>query len=536
MLITRTPRLKIFQLIYVYLVTALAFVGTVACDDEDQSCSQDKSCTRGQVCEAGSCQAIPCNGIGECPGTGRTCLADLNTCSPKECGDLVDSVELMCASGLTCNTDGPYRFSCSSPTGPTQCNSEADCVGAAEGASCCSGLCAMTCDPPLTQPDMMMGGDVPPVDMGLQPIEADLCTPCSGDNACSPLGEGAKCTPIGSGSFCTSACSGGSDCPSGFTCLTSLSQCVPTSFECVACQQTPCAAGEFCDLSTGECGPPQGLCGGCSDDEGCAGTNVCKTVSGNALCVQACDAGCPMGTTCTDGGCIPDSGQCDACAGSCGGDTPFCVAEESRCAECGSNSDCADGLRCDLMTHTCTEGLPAGMCITDADCQGGVCFTGSCVECFQDSDCPARNTCDTNSFTCQYSPCSGVECQRGSTCDAATGRCAPGCTSNQDCVLPDVMECNPATGQCYYTDGTCDLAGDAVCAPGGQCMPNPLAAFDPTLPSVCSCAKEDPMDPLSADRIACHPGQSCNDLGALLMLDLSALGIEFDATCGAGIF
>ena len=92
------------------------------------------------------------------------------------------------------------------------------------------------------------------------------------------------------------------------------------------------------------------------------------------------------------------------------------------------------------------------------------------------------------------------------------------------------------TGQCYFTDGTCDLSGDAVCAPGGQCVPNPLAAFDPTLPANCTCAKENPSDPLSPDRIGCHPGVTCNDLGALLSSIGLDLMLEFDATCGEGLF
>ena len=92
------------------------------------------------------------------------------------------------------------------------------------------------------------------------------------------------------------------------------------------------------------------------------------------------------------------------------------------------------------------------------------------------------------------------------------------------------------TGQCYYPDGTCDLSGDAVCAPGGQCVPNPLAAIDPTLPANCTCAKEDPSDPLSADRIGCHPGATCNDLSALLSSIGLDLMLDFDATCGEGLF
>ena len=62
-------------------------------------------------------------------------------------------------------------------------------------------------------------------------------------------------------------------------------------------------------------------------------------------------------------------------------------------------------------------------------------------------------------------------------------------------------------------------------------VPKPLAFLDPTLPANCTCAKEDPSDPQSADRIACHPGQSCNDLETLLMIDLEELGLDFEATC-----
>ena len=94
------------------------------------------------------------------------------------------------------------------------------------------------------------------------------------------------------------------------------------------------------------------------------------------------------------------------------------------------------------------------------------------------------------------------------------------------------MGCNAETGQCYNIDGTCGLSGDAVCAPGGQCVPNALSFLDPTLPSNCTCAKVNPMDPLSPDRIACHPEQTCNDLSSIF----GDLGLDFDATCGEGAF
>lgn len=518
-------------------VTSLIIsLGLFSCDSEDeQSCSSDQDCSRGEICAASSCSAVPCQSISECPGSGRTCLSDLNQCSAKECGDQLNGALLECAEGFICNDSGPYLYSCSQVTSPTSCMSDTDCAMAPEGGACCEGLCAIMCDTPIVMMDMGTGGSTPPVDMTMTPTEANLCMPCANDAVCSSLGSDAKCTAIGEGNFCTTTCAEDSECPTGYNCFTTLSQCIPNNFECAACQQTPCPSGEFCNTTSGACGPPQALCGNCTEDAGCANNGICRTIGNNAACVQSCEQGCPEGTTCTDGGCIPDSGICDPCAGTCEGATPYCIPSESRCAECGPTAPCAEGLRCDQMTFTCTDALPNGMCLVDSDCQGGgLCFNGTCVECFQDSDCPARNTCNTsdNSYSCQYSPCAGVECQRGSTCDMGTGRCTPGCTSNMDCALPDVMGCNADTGQCYNIDGTCDLSGDAVCAPGGQCVPNAWSFLDPTLPSNCTCAKVDPMDPLSPDRIACHPEQTCNDLSLIL----GDLGLDFDATCGEGAF
>ena len=228
---------------------------------------------------------------------------------------------------------------------------------------------------------------------------------------------------------------------------------------------------------------------------------------------------------------MPDSGTCDPCGGACQGDTPYCIADERRCGECGPNLPCSAGLNCDLMSYTCVERAANGTCLSDTDCpDGNLCFNGECVACFQDTDCPARNVCDLNTFTCQYSACAGVECQRGSSCDSQTGLCTPGCTTNMDCALPEEMGCNTTSGQCYFLDGRCEFGGDGVCPPGSQCVPSPFAALDPTAAPACTCV---------IDLVECHPGLMCNDIGALLEtigFDSAELGLEFDATCGMPIF
>ena len=366
------------------------------------------------------------------------------------------------------------------------------------------------------------------------PTEVNLCSPCTNDAFCSQLGDDSRCTAIGEGSYCTSFCDEESDCPQGFTCLTTIEQCIPNNFECLACQQTPCSNGEVCNFNTGECGIPAGLCSVCNNNTGCTDGQVCTELEESTVCLQSCanTDNCLNNMTCTDGVCLPDSGVCEPCAGTCNSQRPYCIEEESRCAECGPTVPCGDGFRCDSITYTCID-IASSMCNLDTDCQGGYCRNGICVECLQDQDCPARHLCDPNTFTCEYLACAGVECQRGSSCDPSTGRCSPGCSSEMDCSLPDRMACNNETGQCYYLDGTCDLGGEAVCAPSSQCLPNALATLDPTLPMNCTCAKEDPTNPASPDRIACHPGQTCFDLRSTLG-DFLPLDLEYEATCGDG--
>jgi hypothetical protein len=513
----------------------LLWVG-VGCDAEAPvECGDDAACERGLVCESGACVALPCTSISDCPGTGRTCLASFSTCSVKECGDILNGVDLICSAGAVCLNEGPNKFTCAYPT--ERCVTQDDCVGDPAGPLCCNGECATACGAPpvggvtggVTGGDAggvaggVMGGDAGGGGGAMTMGEAaHLCSPCRTAGNCAGVGAGAACTPIGDSSFCTRACDASSPCPGGYTCMESLGQCIPTGFRCVDCLQEPCADGTFCDISSGSCVAPQGLCGTCTEDAACADGRLCRPVGTLSLCVGTCEGGCPTGTTCDAGACVPDGAQCDPCGGTCGGATPFCVAAQARCAQCGPGVQCGAGYNCDINTNSCVE-AQMGSCISDADCGGGVCVGGECKECLQTADCPPRSACNTTTFTCESDPCGGVECQRGSTCATATGRCTPGCASNMDCADPDRMDCNGETGQCFFKDGTCDFGGEGVCAPGGQCNPNPLAAFDPSLPGSCGC--QGPAQVGQPDRVPCQPGTSC--------VDLSMFVPGLAASCGA---
>ncbi|MCB9537797.1 MAG: hypothetical protein H6704_16210 [Myxococcales bacterium] len=508
------------------MVAVLGF----ACDDDEGGggCASDQACGRGMICEDGACKAVACTGLQSCPGTGRTCLVDIRQCSQKECADVVDGVETTCAPGASCIEDGPFRGSCVQPGG-VSCGNTGDCLPLGDTYQCCEGLCAENCaDSSVITPAEDMGvpppGDGGPLpgtdmgpggpDMGAPPGGGELCSPCAGDGECAGLGDGARCTPIGAnGGFCTSACDpAGDDCPRGFGCVQGLNQCLPESFECSGCVVDGCPDGQVCDVASGDCTAPRGVCGGCGDDGDCQAGLQCAQLGGSGYCFAPCAAGgtCADGLSCEEGVCKPAGGVCDPCLGACGGATPFCRPDGS-CGQCGEGVPCPMGMVCDVATATCMEPQMGGSCNSDIDCQGAdlpYCFGGECVECFQSSQCPARTRCDQN-WRCVAAPCEGVACPQGSVCSEQSGRCDPGCQSNNDCALPNEMGCNGETGQCYYLDGRCDLGGgDGVCAPGSQCNPG----LDPNYGN-CSCRKVDPMDFLSNETIVdCQPGLSCFQL------------------------
>lgn len=504
----------------------MLLIGTLAagCDDEDtggNGCARDSDCARGQVCESGACSIIPCARLGDCPGSGRTCLFDLQTCSPKECADVLEGVDLTCpADRPLCMEGGAFPKTC---LAQVPCTDNATCGGLeGDGWACCGGVCDQNCADMLVPPDPDMGvvdmsvapdGDVTPdggpqPDMG-PPAELGLCSSCQNSDECAAsLGEGARCTALGAdGAFCASACEGPDDCPVGYRCeANGLNLCLPEGLRCVECLRTPCDDGQVCDTRTGECVAPKGPCGPCNDDTGCQDGLRCAEVENGSFCLSPCpDQMCAAeGFACQDGTCQPESGRCDPCGGQCDGATPYCIEFSGECGQCGPGVPCTDGLNCDLANNTCVE---SEGCLADVDCQTAeapVCFNGACVACLQDTDCPPRNACNAQQ-QCVPDPCRGVECQRGSECNAATGRCDPGCQAAADCVDPATMDCNVETGQCYFTNGTCDIGGgDAVCAPGSTCTPG----LDPNV-GVCDCALQDPMDPMSPQRIMCHTGQMC---------------------------
>src|SRR5262245_38190831 len=93
-------------------------------------------------------------------------------------------------------------------------------------------------------------------------------------------------------------------------------------------------------------------------------------------------------------GCPPSYPNCD--------DTEDCkvdgeqhgVCVNNLCQECGVDSDCKAGFKCDTSTPGANKCVPAAECSTNAECTDGkACVDGKCQACVNDNQCGADEEC-----------------------------------------------------------------------------------------------------------------------------------------------
>ena len=539
---------SILKLALLALLPALA-VGCADSSKKGKSCSADTDCERGTVCGGTSCVSVTCISWNDC-SSGQTCVTgsgDAATCSAEEC--VPNSRP--CPNGEACLAEGSNRHTCvASP----RCNDDVACTAYGADWTCCGGTCAASCgnsdaqgltpDGAVTPADAAMsvpdqggtgGTTPPPADMGTTPPgDAHICSECHADGDCAALGDGALCKSIEQGQYCTKSCQADGDCPSPFKCKAGVNLCLPPRVLC-GCFATGCPNGQICDPATAACLAPKPACSPCASDDECANGLKCGTLGAAKYCLAQCP-NCPAGTACTDDVCKPDSGICDACGGQCTGDTPVCVpganGAAGSCGQCGNGHACpVAGQVCDQSNH-CVDAGPNQDCIQDSDCAAPTpwCLQGACVACFEDAHCGPRRACDTQRGACVDSACGGVTCQAGSQCDLGTGRCSPGCDTDEACGDPTAVACNMETGQCYNRDGSCDDSL-SVCPPGATCQ----SVLPGILPGNCTCLMADPTNPITSicnagDVVSCPPGLLCSYF-ALPGQPPPAIG-----TCGADLF
>lgn len=230
------------------------------------------------------------------------------------------------------------------------------------------------------------------------------------------------------------------------------------------------SAPEACDSPDLSC---DGIPGSCPADltcyqslclPACLGENAfcpagssCEQTPVGAICVplDCTQAGCPPGSVCKDGDCVP------AC------DDVVCPGEQL----------CIDGLCLDpCATLQCPEGQL---------CQGGLCFSPcSCLA----GDIGCLNlpgtVCDEG-FTelCVHPACKGLVCPAGQVCDPNTAACVDFCNANVNC--PEGQKCLAPTGCVSLCTGvTCQQGYD--CDPKtGQCVDSSCVNVSCIPPSVC---------------------------------------------------
>jgi hypothetical protein len=419
-----------------------------------EGCSRSVDCGTNGVCLSGDtlpngyCTAT-CNVSADC-GTGAECVTGaggkfcLASCTAdSDCrvdegyicqAGVLDATGMVCVAGTT-GTAG---------TNPgDDCAQDSDCPRAGvcllESAGFPSGYCVTGCDPQTA-------------------------------NAC---GDGYTCvSPAGGNAFCVQACSGNTDCKSGYACAGGFVGLPTDGTVCAPGKANRVINGSAC-ASHGDCTAGAGFCrldapgGACSETCNptsaaanlCGTGGVCAGVSPTDPTAGICLAGCTpnVGTECAVvlGAPLPSGGVClefttgadvgGACAATAdcqlGG---LCLAESSsglaggycsdQCSPGSSTDPCGTGQIC-LSTGTAAVCLDG--CNADADCRqddGYSCRTIPGGKACLPMPCTSNTDCQQSATSCLpgaggagnvCSPCrSNDDCRSGSTC--AQGRCRLG--------------------------------------------------------------------------------------------------------------
>ncbi|HET7542588.1 MAG TPA: hypothetical protein VFK05_22110 [Polyangiaceae bacterium] len=523
------------------------------CDATDDKCGyavDSGPCTASNaatVCRSGSCSAnllcrpaAGCNVDADCTG-GNWCNETLHACTPTLANNSVmpsdaphksptlDGVCSSAAAALVCQSSvcdsGDNRCGYDAGHGP--------CTTADAGVVCRSGMCgadglcrlAGGCNVDADcasgnwceesshscKPTLANGSPIPTDAPHVSPTLDGSCSASaaalvcqsavcdSADDQCGYAAGHGPCTAENGGVVCRSgACSANGLCQPADGCNV----------------DADCAAGKWCNISSGACLPRLGngtaipsdpphtgpvLDGACSEP---AATLVCASgicdsrddrcglANGTGPCTAA-DAG----SVCRSGHCGSNGvaeGTCVACTkdAHCSGDTPVCDVAAGRCVQCSSSADCGgrqpicdrehslcvecDGDKGSSASNPCPSAAAPFCVLKGAD-------AGSCGKCAADADCKGHlgNVCDPESGLCQSGCSVDTDCASSEWCNENQHMCTPKLENGKP--LPSdperVAKCSEDVGRAVCQAGVCDPAddscglalGDGPCTDVDQC-------------------------------------------------------------------
>eukprot|EP00054_Salpingoeca_dolichothecata_P030277 m.244800 g.244800 ORF g.244800 m.244800 type:complete len:4694 (-) comp26631_c0_seq1:49-14130(-) len=411
--------------------------------------------------------------------------ADLNTCRPDPCTNVICNNPPACQTGGTCSSgtctydpaDNGTSCDDNDPTTKNdQCISET-CVGVSKCLN-------VTCLPP---------GDC---------FEA-VCVATTG-----------RCA------FTTK--DAGSTCANGAGTCNSLGQCTGID----RCATVQCQPLSVCHVS-GVCNPADGICSNPTVATGTVcdtGDNTTTGECNSGVCVptpKCLGVSCGSSNQCLVGYCVPSTGECDerpalaglscddrvektfndTCDGSggCAGTEcvgPSCQLFDQCCIDDGCNSFLSDGTSCNAgsLAEPKPGACAAGLCVEQDLCQGVVCSaislchtsgacdpqTGQCstplrpegAACDDGLISTTNDTCNSNGTCAGVEKCTGVvcpetsDCIQFSQCFAVTGQCN---TIFAPRDFPCTSETVTGSGKCDG-QGVCVGACDVSCSTATECM------------------------------------------------------------------
>lgn len=189
-------------------------------------------------------------------------------------------------------------------------------------------------------------------------------------------------------------------------CLGGVTLCTLIPQPGAACDDgNPCTVSDQCDAL--------GVCGGepkdCSSEDGVCYEGVCNEDSGKCEAKPSAAK-----TACNDGDKCTRDDVCDG-KGACVGKALDCSSLDSSCTEGTCDADTGECVaKPSNEGKTCNDG---DNCTQDDVCKGGVCG-GQAVDCSDKDGACTTGVCDPKNGNCKAEPLSNIACDDGDACTA----------------------------------------------------------------------------------------------------------------------